>query len=377
LAETGDNAQERELEPSERRILRAREQGQLPQSRDIATFALLAVFIIFIIAAGPLLLQQLVVMTKSSFEFSKPIQLFDHIKEWMGGSFIVVLTLLGLIFLPIWLVAVLAPLSLVNFRAYFAPKFDLGRLDVMTGLGRMVSLNSLIELVKNILKTALVLGIGMAYLSGLFIYIRSIVSQDFDAALLHTSYFILNGFLLLMVPLMFIAIGDGWLQWFNFRKQIRMSPEEMKQEMKESEGSPEIKQRLRQRQRQIASSRIMSAIERADVVLANPEHYSVALRYDIEKMAAPIVIAKGMDMVALRIQEVAREHDVPIAQIPPLARYLYSQLEIGEAIPMSLFEAIARILAWAYEVKEAGGVVGEIPDINFIPEQLKPNKPLL
>ncbi len=377
MAEAGDNAQERELEPSERRILRAREQGQLPQSRDIATFALLAAFIIFIIAAGPLLLQQLVVMTKSSFEFSKPILLFDHIKEWVGGSFIVVITLLGLIFLPIWLVALLAPLSLVNFRAYFAPKFDLGRLDVMTGLGRIVSLNSLIELVKNILKTALVLGIGMAYLSGLFVYIRSIVSQDFDAALLHTSYFILNGFLLLMVPLMFIAIGDGWLQWFNFRKQIRMSPEEMKQEMKESEGSPEIKQRLRQRQRQIASSRMMSAIERADVVLVNPDHYSVALRYDIEKMAAPIVIAKGMDLVALRIQEVAREHDVPVAQIPPLARYLYSQLEIGEAIPMSLFEAIARILAWAYEVKEAGGIAGEIPEIKFNPEQLKPNKPLL
>jgi flagellar biosynthetic protein FlhB len=377
LAEAGDNAQERELEPSERRILRAREQGQLPQSRDIATFALLAVFIIFIIAAGPLLLQQLVLMTKSSFAFSKPVALLDHIQEWMGGSLIVVLTLLGLIFLPIWLVALLAPLSLVNFRAYFAPKFDLGRLDVLTGLGRMASLNSLIELVKNILKTGLVLGIGMAYLSGLFVYIRSIVSQDFDAALLHTSYFILNGFLLLLVPLMLIAIGDGWLQWFNFRKQIRMSPEEMKQEMKESEGSPEIKQRLRQRQRQIASSRMMSAIERADVVLANPEHYSVALRYDMEKMAAPIVVAKGMDLMALRIQEVAREHDIPVAQIPPLARYLYSQLEIGEAIPLALFEAIARILAWAYEVKESGGVEGDIPEINFIPEQLKPNKPLL
>jgi flagellar biosynthetic protein FlhB len=151
----------------------------------------------------------------------------------------------------------------------------------------------------------------------------------------------------------------------------------MKQEMKESEGSPEIKQRLRQRQRQIASSRMMSAIERADVVLANPEHYSVALRYDIEKMAAPIVIAKGADQVALKIQEIAREHDVPVAQIPPLARYLYSQLEIGEAIPMSLFEAIAKILAWAYEVKEAGGVEGEIPDVSFIPEQLKPGKALL
>lgn len=377
MAESGDNSQERELEPSERRILRAREQGQLPQSRDIATFALLTVFIIFLIAAGPLLLQQLVLMTKSSFVFAEPVKLLDHIQEWFDGPLLVVLGLLSLIFLPIWLVGILAPLSLVNFRAYFAPQFDLGRLDFIAGLGRMVSLNALTELIKNILKTALVLGIGITYLVGLFVYIRSIVSQDFDSALLHTSYFILNGFLLLMVPLLLIAIGDGWMQWFNFRKQIRMSPEEMKQEMKESEGSPEIKQRLRQRQRQIASSRMMSAIERADVVLANPEHYSVALRYDIEKMAAPIVIAKGADQIALRIQEVAREHDVPIAQIPPLARYLYSQLEIGEAIPMSLFEAIAKILAWAYEVKESGGVEGEIPDVSFIPEQLKPGKAIL
>ena len=377
MAEGGDNAQERELEPSERRILRAREQGQLPQSRDIATFALLTVFIIFVIAAGPLLMQQLVLMTKSSFIFSKPIELLDHIQEWLGGAFLVVLLLLSLIFLPIWLVAVFAPLSLVNFRAYFAPKFDMERLDFISGLGRMVSLNALTELIKNILKTILVLGIGMAYLSGLFVYIRSIVSQDFDAALLHTSYFILNGFLLLMIPLLLIAVGDGWLQWFNFRKQIRMSPEEMKQEMKESEGSPEIKQRLRQRQRQIASSRMMAAIERADVVLANPDHYSVALRYDMDKMSAPIVVAKGVDLVALRIQEVAREYDVPVAQIPPLARYLYSQLEIGEAIPMSLFEAVARILAWAYEVRESGGVQSEVPEINFIPEQLRPNKPLL
>ena len=377
MAESGDNAQERELEPSERRILRAREQGQLPQSRDIATFALLTVFIIFLIAAGPLLLQQLVLMTKSSFVFAEPVKLLDHIQDWTSGPLLVVLGVLSLVFLPVWLVGILAPLSLVNFRAYFAPQFDLNRLDFITGLGRMVSLNSLTELIKNILKTALVLGIGITYLVGLFVYIRSIVSQDFDSALLHTSYFILNGFLLLMVPLLLIAIGDGWMQWFNFRKQIRMSPEEMKQEMKESEGSPEIKQRLRQRQRQIASSRMMSAIERADVVLANPEHYSVALRYDIEKMAAPIVIAKGADQIALRIQEVAREHDVPIAQIPPLARYLYSQLEIGEAIPMSLFEAIAKILAWAYEVKESGGVEGEIPDVSFIPEQLKPGKAIL
>lgn len=377
MAEAGDDAQERELEPSERRILRAREQGQLPQSRDIATFALLVVFIIFLISAGPLVIKQLVSMTRASFQFSQPVLLLDHIQTWVNGPVLTVLILVALMFLPIWIVSMLAPLSLVNFRAYFAPRFDLNRLDLVAGIGRMFSINSLTELIKNLIKTTLILGIGMAYLTGLFVYIRSIVSQDFDAALLHTTSFLLNGFLLLMIPLLFIAIGDGWLQWFNFRKEIRMSPEEMKQEMKESEGSPEIKQRLRQRQRQIASSRMMSAIERADVVLANPEHYSVALRYDIGKMAAPIVIAKGANQVALRIQEIAREHDVPVAQIPPLARYLYSQLEIGEAIPMSLFEAIAKILAWAYEVKESGGIEGEVPDVSFIPELLKPGKAIL
>jgi flagellar biosynthesis protein FlhB len=376
VAEGGDNSQERELEPSERRILRAREQGQLPQSRDLATFATLVVVVIFLSAVGPLLLKQMVLMTQAIFQFSEPAKLMDHIQEWVGGAFLVVLILLALIFIPLWIVGILAPLSLVNFRAYFAPQFNLGRLDIIAGLGRMFSINALSELLKNLVKTTLMLGVGIAYLFGLFAYVRMIVNQGFDAALVQTSSFILDGFMLLMLPLLLIAVGDSWLQWFNFRKQIRMSPEEMKQEMKESEGSPEIKQRLRQMQRQISASRMMAAIERADVVLANPEHYSVALRYDMEKMAAPIVVAKGADQIALRIQEVAKDFNVPIAQIPPLARYLYSQLEIGESIPLPLFEAIAQILAWAYDTKETG-LAGDVPQVDFIPTQLKPNKPLL
>ena len=376
MAEGGDNSQERELEPSERRILRAREQGQLPQSRDLATFATLVVVVIFLSAVGPLLLKQMVLMTQAIFQFSEPAKLMDHMQEWVGGAFLVVLILLALIFIPLWIVGILAPLSLVNFRAYFAPQFNLGRLDIIAGLGRMFSINALSELLKNLVKTTLMLGVGVVYLFGLFAYVRMIVNQGFDAALVQTSSFILDGFMLLMLPLLLIAVGDSWLQWFNFRKQIRMSPEEMKQEMKESDGSPEIKQRLRQMQRQISASRMMAAIERADVVLANPEHYSVALRYDMEKMAAPIVVAKGADQIALRIQEVAKDFNVPIAQIPPLARYLYSQLEIGEAIPLPLFEAIAQILAWAYDTKETG-LAGDVPQVDFIPTQLKPNKPLL
>ena len=376
MAENQDDSQDRELEPTERRIQRAREQGQLPQSRDITTFALLLGFIIFLLMAGPLLMRQLVIMMQSGLQFSKPITLIDHIAEWTSGAFLGVILIFSVVILIIWLISIFAPLFLVNFKAYFALQFNLERLDVFAGFARMFSVTVLLEMVKNIFKTILILGISFAYLYGLFSFLRSIVDLDFNLALENTTSFILNGFVLLMMPLLAIAIGDAFLQLFTFRKQIKMSPEEMKQELKESEGSPELKARMRQRQRQIASSRMMSAIERADVVLANPEHYAVAIRYDPERMSAPMILAKGADALALRIREVATEHKVPIAQIPPLARYLFNQLDIGESIPAPLFEAIAIVLAWAYEVKD-GGFTKDLPDVQFTPELLKPGRALL
>jgi flagellar biosynthetic protein FlhB len=376
LAENQNDSQDRELEPTERRIQRAREQGQLPQSRDITTFALLLGFIIFLLTAGPYLMRQLVIMMQSGLQFSKPITLIDHIAEWTSGAFLIVLFICGVVLLIIWLISIFAPLFLVNFKAYFALQFNLERLDVFAGFARMFSVTVLLEVVKNIFKTILILGISFAYLYGLFTFLRSIVDLDFNLALENTTAFILNGFALLMAPLLAIAVGDAFLQLFNFNKQIKMSPEEMKQELKESEGSPELKARMRQRQRQIASSRMMSAIERADVVLANPEHYAVAIRYDPDRMSAPIILAKGADALALRIREVATEHNVPIAQIPPLARYLFNQLDIGESIPAPLFEAIAMVLAWAYEVKDVG-FNKDLPDIQFTPELLKPGRALL
>ena len=376
MAENQNDSQDRELEPTERRIQRAREQGQLPQSRDITTFALLLGFIIFLLTAGPYLMRQLVIMMQSGLQFSKPITLIDHIAEWTSGAFLIVLFICGVVLLIIWLISIFAPLFLVNFKAYFALQFNLERLDVFAGFARMFSVTVLLEVVKNIFKTILILGVSFAYLYGLFTFLRSIVDLDFNLALENTTAFILNGFALLMAPLLAIAIADAFLQLFNFNKQIKMSPEEMKQELKESEGSPELKARMRQRQRQIASSRMMSAIERADVVLANPEHYAVAIRYDPERMSAPIILAKGADALALRIREVATEHNVPIAQIPPLARYLFNQLDIGESIPAPLFEAIAMVLAWAYEVKDVG-FNKDLPDIQFTPELLKPGRALL
>jgi flagellar biosynthetic protein FlhB len=191
-----------------------------------------------------------------------------------------------------------------------------------------------------------------------------------NQALSNSLDLIKTGLLLLLLPVLVVAAVDVIIQWFNFSKRMKMSQEELKQEMKESEGSPELKNRLRQRQRQIATSRMMSAMEKADVVLANPDHYSVALRYDAEKMRAPIVVAKGMDEIALMIQRVANENQVPVARIPPLARLLHRHLKVGEPIPAPLFEVVAKVLAWAYEIKQAAASdelplpeIGALPDL--------------
>jgi flagellar biosynthetic protein FlhB len=152
---------------------------------------------------------------------------------------------------------------------------------------------------------------------------------------------------------------------------MRMSYQEMQEELKESEGSPEVRARLRQRQRQLATSRMMSSIEKADVILVNPEHYAVALRYDQSKMLAPVVVAKGTDELALKIQQIAREFSVPIARIPPLARLMHQRMRVGEAVPAALFEAVAKVLAWAYEIRDHGKEPA-LPDVGALPtlEQL-------
>lgn len=367
MAEENDKQEERTLEPSERRLEKAREEGQLPQSRDLTTFAMIAVLPVAVIAFGPLFIEQMVSLVKEGLTFGAPDQLFDQMGKWGLGSLLWFSLLVFIIILPLWIVSIFSPLSLVSFKPYFVFKFNAERLDPVAGIGRIFSVNTLVELMKNILKASLLLGIGLTYLVGLWGSFSLIVNQDINSAFAESYRLISYGFLILLVPMILIAMADVFFQWFNFQKRMRMTQEEMKQEIKESEGSPELRAKIKQKQRQLSTSRMMAAIEKADVVLANPEHYSVAIRYDQEKMAAPVVVAKGMDAIALRIQDSAREHAVPIARIPPLARLMYAKLEIGEPVPFQLFEAVAKVLAWAYELKQEN-IEKELPDIGPLPE---------
>lgn len=368
MADDNENQEERSLEPSERRIQKAREEGQLPQSRDLSTFAVLLALPIFVFLLGPMFMSQMVSLVKDGLTFTTPDKWADHVVQWALGSFLGLCGIMAMIMIPLWLISALSPLSLVSFKPYFAFKFIASRLDPIAGMGRMFSVNTLVELIKNIFKASLLLGVGLTYLVGLLGSLSLLVNQDLSVALSQSYNLVMYGFMFLLIPMAFIAFGDTFFQWFNFQKRMRMTQEEMRQEIKESEGSPELRAKIRQKQRQIATSRMMQAIEKADVILANPDHYSVALRYDQDKMAAPVVVAKGTDEIALRIQEVARDHQVPIARIPPLARLMHSKLDIGQPVPVQLFEAVARVLAWAYEIKQGIDPNKELPEIGVLPD---------
>jgi flagellar biosynthetic protein FlhB len=374
LAESSDTSEEKQLDPTERRLERAREEGQFAQSRDLTTFLVLVLFAGCLLGLGASLMKGMVALVQQGLTFGSGQDWQEHLAEWASGPLVSSLMWVAAIVIPLWLVSAIAPLAMVKFQPVWAFKLNPARLDPFEGLGRIFSTQTLTELAKNILKVIIVFGVGIVYVMGLVGQISVLSRQDFNQALSNSLGLIQTGLFLLLLPVLVVAAVDVVIQWFNFSNRMKMSQEEMKQEMKESEGSPELKNRLRQRQRQIATSRMMSALEKADVVLANPDHFSVALRYDAEKMRAPIVVAKGMDEIALMIQRVAKENQVPVARIPPLARLLHRHLKVGEPIPAPLFEVVAKVLAWAYEFKQATAAddlplpeIGTLPDLEAKP----------
>lgn len=368
MADTPDSDEDRALEPTQQRLEKARKEGQFPQSRDLTTLLVLLALGVIVLSQGSQMMASWVDVVRQGLQFGSPDAWVDHLTEWFQGPLLNMLLQLLVLLLLVWLISLLSPLALVKIQPVFALNFNASRLDPLAGLGRMLSWQTLSELLKNCIKVILIYGIGIAYLMSLFGGLHGLAEQDMKQALFQTVHILRDGFVYLMVPVLLVAGADVALQWFSFRKRMRMSQQELKEEMRDAEGSPETRMRLRQRQRQIATSRMMSALEKADVVLVNPEHYAVALRYDANKMMAPVVVAKGLDDLALRMQDMAREFHVPIARIPPLARLMHQRLKVGEAVPAQLFEAVAKVLAWAYELDASNMADAQPPELGPLPE---------
>jgi len=231
--------------------------------------------------------------------------------------------------------------------------FKLDKLDPVKGIGRMFSLKSLVELVKTILKFLLLLGAAVLIYKAVEREVLGLGTLPLEDGLKRSATILAWALVAMAATMILIAAIDVPFQLFEHNKQLKMTRQEIKDEMKESDGRPEVKSRIRQLQREMSQQRMMQDVPTADVIITNPTHFSVALKYDQGGNAAPTVIAKGQDYMALQIRHIARINDIVIYEEPPLARALYASTEVGQEIPSKLFLAVARVLAYVYHLRRA------------------------
>jgi flagellar biosynthetic protein FlhB len=350
-------SEESDLEKTEpaspRKLEKSREEGQVPRSPELSTFATL-------IAAGSALwfmgghiTGQLAGLIKDGMTVPRVVG-FDAglLSERLLEQAMHALLALAPFLVLMLLVALAAPMLLSGWLFTWnalTPKFS--RLNPVSGLGRMFSMNSLIELSKALLKAALIGGAGVWAIWHHKEAVLSLIAAPVAVGIGHMGELVAMSFLAVAGTMVLVAAVDVPFKLWDHHRQLKMTKEEARQEAKETEGNPQVKGRIRAQQREIARRRMMSEIPKADVIVTNPTHYSVALKYEDGKTGAPRVVAKGAHLLALRIREIAVEHDVPILEAPPLARALYTHTELGDEIPHALYNAVAEVLAYVYQLR--------------------------
>ncbi|WP_448375395.1 flagellar biosynthesis protein FlhB [Fervidobacterium sp.] len=337
-----------------RKRQKAREEGQVPVSREfISGVGFLFVSFLFLFI-GKQLLHSLIDGTVATFEISDiDIRTFEDFLIYGIKSFTPTFISLSILVFAAALFSLVVGLLQTKFLFTFnTMKFDLNKLNPISGLKRMFSLRSLFELAKAILKLLIIGFVGYSVIKGNFERIMLTVDSELiDGALLIWSTFS-ELTIKCSIALIIVSIADYYYSRYEYEQNLKMTKQEVKEEFKEIEGNPEIKRRQRQIMMQYAMHRMMQEVPEASVVITNPTHFACALRYDPEKDFAPVLVAKGADKVALRIIDIARENDVPIVRNQKLAREIYFNTEIGETIPEKLYKAVAEVLAYVFTLRE-------------------------
>jgi flagellar biosynthesis protein FlhB len=338
-----------------KRLEEARKKGQVPRSRDLNSAMILLAGGVGLYSMGGLLGGRLMSLMRDALRFSRQEAMGDG--QMTGAfadagwqAFVAIAPVLALLLAA----AIVAPLAIGgwNFSTdAMAPKWE--RLDPIAGVRRVFSVNGLIELAKALARFAVV-----AVVTGVLLWTQAdellqLGRESLQVAIGQSLRLTGIALVVLAGSLVLIAAVDVPLSLWQHFRQLRMTKEEVRREHKETEGNPEVKAHIRGRQQTIARRRMMQDVPRADVVVTNPTHYAIALRYDDSKMRAPVVVAKGTDLVALRIREIAGAHGVPVLEAPPLARALHKHCDIGDAIPAQLYTAVAQVLAYVYQLRSA------------------------
>jgi len=371
-----DSDLEKTEEPTGRRIEQAREQGQVPHSRELGTFLVLMVAAATVWMMGGWFAQRsMAIMQKGLVIESQYMRdanlMLPRLADISSDALFVFSPLLALL-----LVAAVLPPFFLNAWV-FSPKAlvpDLNRLNPLSGFGRMFSWASLMELAKALLKAVLVGGVAALLVWKQRDELFGLLGEPLESGMAHAGHLIAFSFLILVATLVLVVAADVPFQLWQYFHKLKMTKEEVKQEMKEMMGDPHVKGRIRSLQMQAARKRMMAAVPSANVVVTNPTHYAVALSYKAG-MAAPRVVAKGVGAVALKIREVASENAVPIMEAPPLARALYKHTDIDAEIPSALYNAVAEVLAYIYQLanwRQAGGAYPVPPRDLPVPPELVP-----
>ncbi len=348
------SGQEKTEQATGKRRTEARQRGQVALSREIpSTLILLASLGVFYLA-GSSVFERLFAMLGGTFRGLGSIRLttVSQASVFAAELFQTLLLLLIPFFLPFFIIGIIGNVAQIGLEFHakpLQPKF--GQLNPLAGIKKLASLRSLVELVKSILKIAIVGGIAYAVVARHLDEFPSLMrldladSWDFFCRLVKDLIFYVS------LALIALAALDYFYQRWQLEKSLKMTKQEVKDERKQSEGDPQVKARIRSLQRQAAYQRMMAEVPKADVVITNPTHLAVALRFNPQEMDAPRVVAKGADFIAERIKEVAREHDIPLVENKPLAQALFKTAEIGDFIPVDLYRAVAEVLAYVYRLK--------------------------
>ncbi|MFZ2267869.1 MAG: flagellar biosynthesis protein FlhB [Azonexus sp.] len=367
---------EKTEEPTSRRLEQAREKGQVPHSRELGTFLILVVAGSAFWMMGGWFSQRFMAVIHKGLAIDakymhEPAQMLPRLADISGDALFVFSPLLALLMVS----AVLPPFVLNAW--VFAPSAlmpDFNRMNPLTGLGRMFSWNSLMELGKAVLKAVLVGGVAVLLIWNERDEIFGLLAQPLETALAHTGHLLSFSFMMLVAALLLVVAADVPFQLWQHFDKLKMTKEEVKQEMKEMMGDPHVKGRIRSLQMQAARRRMMASVPQANVIVTNPTHYAVALSYKTG-MVAPKVVAKGIGAIALKIREIGAEHAVPVLEAPPLARALYKHADLDAEIPATLYNAVAEVLAYIFQLanwRQLGGVYPMPPQDLPVPPELVP-----
>ena len=373
-----ENAAERTEEASPRRLEQAREEGQVARSQELTTFAMMAASGAGLWWMGGQLFTKMQAMVQGALQVdaagafdSSQLRLRLHAQTFAATLALAPILLLLLV------VAVAAPQLLSGWLfTTESLRFDLQRIDPLAGIARLASWRGAGELIKAIIKAVLLAVVGALIVWHYRQSLVQLTALPLEAGIAETGRILGNSFFMLAGALAVVAAADVPFQLWRHADELKMSRQELRQESKENDGDPQIKAAIRQQQREMAKRRMMAEVPKASVIVTNPTHYAVALRYD-ETMRAPRVVAKGADLMAAKIRELGAQHGVPVLEAPALARAMFRHAEIDDEIPGQLYTAVAEVLAYVFQLKawrEHGGLVPRpLPEI-VIPAGLDPNE---